>query len=641
MRLEQGFHNKKRLAVLGSTGSIGRNVLDVVRQYPLHYAISYLSAKNNGTMLLEQALEFKPKAVVLLDTQNKYGQKSELYAKLKSEGIDVYDNAHDLLNIASATDVDFVVNALVGFSGLEPTLSAIKAKKNIGLANKESLVVGGELVMSQIQEHGVSLIPIDSEHSAIFQCLQGECRKTMQRLILTASGGPFRDVPIEKMPDLSVEAALKHPNWSMGPKISIDSATMMNKGLEIIEAYWLFKVDASPQLGLPDMRQPIQYALSYPNRLQAVYPTMNWSQKLNLTFEPLDNHRFPSVPLALEALRHGSCATLVLNAANEIAKLCANTNLMKITLLGTGASQGVPVPLCTCPACISENSKNKRLRSSAFIEVNGLSILIDSSIDFRIQAIRSNIQNIDAVLQTHHHFDHLFGIDDLRNYTLKKKIPVYMSESTSIEVMSRFQYAFSSKNKLLGLVSLELKIINEAFTIEQEPNSVKIIPIEISHGAINILGFRIKNMAYLTDCKSIPQASLDKLNGLDVLFISALKHKPHPSHATIEEALAFIEIIKPKRAILTHIHHSQMLKPFQQMLKPFQQMLKPFQQMLKSFQQMLKSFQQMLKSFQQMLKSFQQMLKSFQQMLKSFQQMLKSFQQMLKPFQQMLKPFRH
>lgn len=329
----------KNICILGSTGSIGTQSLDVIRQYPDLFNVTVLTAQNNADLLIHQAIEFKPKYVVI-------GCKNQFFAVKKTlEDLDikVLNGKEALLEVVTHPEIDVVINSLVGFSGLMPTIEAIKAKKNIALANKETLVVAGELITSMVKEKKVYLYPIDSEHSAIFQCLAGENSETIEKLILTASGGPFRGLSRILLQEVKKEQALQHPNWNMGSKITIDSSTLMNKGLEVIEARWLFDIsydrievvihpqsvihsmvqffDGSikAQLGIPDMRIPIQYALTYPERLRSNFPRFEFSPGTAFSFEQPDYEAFPCLGLAYEAIKNGGNMPCVLNASNEIA----------------------------------------------------------------------------------------------------------------------------------------------------------------------------------------------------------------------------------------------------------------------------------------------------------------------------------
>jgi 1-deoxy-D-xylulose-5-phosphate reductoisomerase len=328
----------KRISVLGSTGSIGRNTLDVIAHHPDSFAVSALTAGNNIELLIEQAIQFQPTLVSVANEQ----LADQACSRLPSN-IEVAFGEEGLLRAATLNEVDLVVTAIMGSVGLQPTLAAIEAGKDIGLANKETLVTAGHLVMSLAAQKGTKLLPIDSEHSAIFQCLNGEKMSLVKKIILTSSGGSFRDLSREQLKDVTVEDALKHPTWSMGAKITIDSATMMNKGLEVIEAHWLFSmpydqievvvhpqsivhsmvefVDASvmAQLGTPDMRVPIQYALSYPSRVPSPSKPLDLTEIETLHFRKMDYDRYPCLRLAFDSGRSGGTYPAVLNAANEVA----------------------------------------------------------------------------------------------------------------------------------------------------------------------------------------------------------------------------------------------------------------------------------------------------------------------------------
>jgi 1-deoxy-D-xylulose-5-phosphate reductoisomerase len=330
---------KKRIALLGSTGSIGTQALEVIGAHPEYFSVQVLTAQHNAALLIEQAARFRPQEVVIGDR----AQFSKVESALSSLGIKVYSGAEALAAVAESDQVDMVLTALVGYSGLEPTMRAICAGKDIALANKETLVVAGELITRLAREHQVAILPVDSEHSAIFQCLTGEQDNPIEKIILTASGGPFRGRDRAFLADVTKAQALRHPNWSMGAKITIDSATLMNKGLEVIEAKWLF--DLTPeqievvvhpqsiihslvqfedgsikaQMGLPDMRLPIQYALSYPRRMKTDFPRFDFSQFPSLTFEKPDGDTFRNLSLAYEALKRGGNRPCIINAANEIA----------------------------------------------------------------------------------------------------------------------------------------------------------------------------------------------------------------------------------------------------------------------------------------------------------------------------------
>ena len=328
----------RTISILGSTGSIGRSSLEVIASFPDRFRVAYLSANKNIDLLLEQINKFHPKGVVVSDP----GRAGKLRTAV-GNGVEILCGPEGLLDVVSRDDVDIVLSSLVGFAGLSPTLRAVEAGKDVALANKETLVVGGELIMALVRRRGVRLLPVDSEHSAIFQCLQGEDSRTIERLVLTASGGPFLHVAREKFPSLTVAEALKHPTWRMGDKVTIDSATLMNKGLEVIEAYWLFGVppekievvihpqsvihsmvefvDGSikAQLGIPDMKLPILYALAYPDRLPFSARRIDFGTLREMTFHPPDLEKFECLGLAFRALRMGGTAPAVLNAANEVA----------------------------------------------------------------------------------------------------------------------------------------------------------------------------------------------------------------------------------------------------------------------------------------------------------------------------------
>lgn len=331
--------NQKHIAILGSTGSIGTQTLEVISLHPKQFKVAVLTAQSNATLLIQQALEFLPSHVVIGD-ERQYSHVKEALAHVP---IEVHAGAKSLEYVVCLEEVDVVLTALVGYAGLLPTVRAIEAKKPIALANKETLVVAGALIMPLAAKMGVSILPVDSEHSAIFQCLMGESHNPIEKVILTASGGPFRSWKREQLAKVTREQALKHPNWTMGAKITIDSASLMNKGLEVIEAAWLFQVKASQidvvvhpqsivhslvqfqdgsikaQLGLPDMKLPIQFALAYPNRLEVDFPRFNFAAYPNLTFEEPDIATFRNLGLAFKALDKGGNMPCILNAANEIA----------------------------------------------------------------------------------------------------------------------------------------------------------------------------------------------------------------------------------------------------------------------------------------------------------------------------------
>ena len=330
---------KKQIAILGSTGSIGTQALQVIEEHPDLYEAYVLTANNRVELLIEQARKFMPEAVVVAN-EAKYNQLKEALADLP---IKVYAGREALCQVVTDQQVDMVLTAMVGYAGLQPTMAAIKAHKPIALANKETLVVAGELINELAHVNHTPILPVDSEHSAVFQCLAGEGDNTIEKVILTASGGPFRTFNREQLAHVTKEQALKHPNWSMGAKITIDSASMMNKGFEVMEAKWLFGVKPEQievvvhpqsivhsmvqfadgaikaQLGMPDMRLPIQYAFSYPERKQASFPRIDWMQCRTLTFEEPDVERFRNLALAYEALHRGGNMPCIVNAANEVA----------------------------------------------------------------------------------------------------------------------------------------------------------------------------------------------------------------------------------------------------------------------------------------------------------------------------------
>ncbi len=328
----------KNIAILGATGSIGRNTLEVVKRLPDRFRISYLTANTNLALLRQQIAEHRPAGVVVRDPRSAAQLKAEV-----GDAVEVLSGDEGLCEIVRRSDVDLVVSALVGFAGLRPTIEAIKHRKTVALANKETLVVAGELITKLAAEHGVRILPVDSEHSAIFQCLVGEEYKNIAKLFLTASGGPFLNLSAGELAGVSVEQALKHPNWMMGKKITIDCATLINKGLEVIEARWLFglpaeKIDVivhpqsiihsmvefvdgsvKAQLGLPDMKLPIQYALTFPDRVYLNGGRVSLPQLQSMTFFEPDKKKFRCLQLSYDALTAGGTAPAVLNAANEVA----------------------------------------------------------------------------------------------------------------------------------------------------------------------------------------------------------------------------------------------------------------------------------------------------------------------------------
>ena len=331
--------NKKQIAILGSTGSIGTQALEVISEHSDLFEVEVLTANNNSALLIEQAKKYKPNTVVITN-EDKYKEVDDALFNL---GIKVFAGQQSLEEVVEGEKIDVVLTALVGYSGLKPTIRAIKAKKNIALANKETLVVAGDLITKLCLEYGVSIYPVDSEHSAIFQCLVGEQYNPIEKIYLTASGGPFRGKLRNDLLNITKAQALKHPNWEMGAKITIDSSSMMNKGLEVIEAKWLFDLSAKQievvvhpqsiihsavqfddgsikaQLGLPDMKLPIQYALGFPERLKNDFTRFSFFDYPNLTFEKPDFETFRNLQLAYTAMEKGGNMPCILNAANEIA----------------------------------------------------------------------------------------------------------------------------------------------------------------------------------------------------------------------------------------------------------------------------------------------------------------------------------
>lgn len=328
----------KQIAILGSTGSIGRQALQVIAANPDEYQVYALTANTSVDLLIEQALQFKPDAVAIA-SENLY---PKLRDALKDQPIKVYAGATAISQLVTAAPIDIVLASMVGFAGLCPTIEAIKAGKTIALANKETMVVAGELITDLALKYRTPILPVDSEHSAIFQCLHGELDNPVEKIILTASGGPFRNFTREQLLTVTKDQALRHPNWDMGAKITIDSASMMNKGFEVIEAKWLFGVPydkiqvvvhpqsvihsmvqyadgaVKAQLGAPDMRLPIQYAFSYPRRLKSDFPRVDFTQLATLTFQEPDMERFPNLALAYRAIGQGGNMPCILNAANEV-----------------------------------------------------------------------------------------------------------------------------------------------------------------------------------------------------------------------------------------------------------------------------------------------------------------------------------
>lgn len=330
--------DKRHIAILGSTGSIGRQALDVISQHPDLFEVELLTANNNSGLLIEQARRFKPNSVVICNKE----LYNEVFEALDKEDIKVFAGIESANELVKGDNIDIVLAALVGFSGVDSTINAIKSGKVIALANKETLVAAGSIITALSREYGAPIIPVDSEHSAIFQSLQGE-RCQIEKLLLTASGGPFLDTPHEEIMKATRHQALKHPNWSMGAKVTIDSASMMNKGLEMIEASWLFNIPADQieivvhpqsivhslvqftdgclkaQLGAPDMRVPIQYALSYPSRLDLNTQRISLPELGQLTFRAPDREKFPAIDLAYSAHKQGGNMACIMNGANEVA----------------------------------------------------------------------------------------------------------------------------------------------------------------------------------------------------------------------------------------------------------------------------------------------------------------------------------
>ncbi len=330
---------QKRIAILGSTGSIGTQALEVIEANPNSFLVEVLTAQSNADLLIEQSIKFKPNCVVI----GNEALYDKVFSALNALDIKVYTGAKALESVVQMDSIDIVLTSMVGYAGLLPTIKAIEAGKHIALANKETLVVAGELITALAREKGVNIYPVDSEHSAIFQCLVGEFHNPIEKVILTASGGPFRGKKREELLGVTKAQALKHPNWVMGAKITIDSASLMNKGLEVIEAKWLFNVEPSQievvvhpqsiihslvqfedgsikaQMGLPDMKLPIQFALGFPDRLKSDFPRFDFMKYPNLTFEQPDKETFRNLQLAFNAMATGGNMPCILNAANEIA----------------------------------------------------------------------------------------------------------------------------------------------------------------------------------------------------------------------------------------------------------------------------------------------------------------------------------
>ena len=348
----------KRIAILGSTGSIGTQALDVISRHPDEFEAHTLTAGNNARLLIAQTLQFRPDTVVIAN-EDKYGEVRDALAHLP---IKVYAGSEAICQAVQNSAIDMVLTAMVGFAGLRPTIAAIQARKTLALANKETLVVAGQPIRRLCNEHRVSILPVDSEHSAIFQCLNGENANHIRRILLTASGGPFRHFTEEQLKTVTPRQALHHPNWQMGAKITVDSASMMNKGFEMIEAHWLYDVPprdiqvvvhpesvvhsavefddgaVMAQMGCPDMRLPIQYAFSYPKRLPLAGKRLDLFELADLHFEPADEHRFPCLSLCYEAIGSGGNMPCVLNAANEVANLAFREGKAAFTDIAQTAS---------------------------------------------------------------------------------------------------------------------------------------------------------------------------------------------------------------------------------------------------------------------------------------------------------------
>ncbi len=387
---------KKNIAILGSTGSIGKQALDIVKANPDKLQVEVLSAENNADLLIQQAIEFSPNAVVI-GKEDKYQYVKD--ALLKHD-IKVYTGADALVQVVQMESIHMVLAAIVGFAGLRSTLAAIEAGKQIALANKETLVVAGALVTEAAKAKGVNIYPVDSEHSAIFQCLAGEFHNNIEKIILTASGGPFRGRDRKFLETVKKETALKHPNWSLGNKITIESATLMNKGLEIIEAAWLFALkpeqievivhpqsiihsmvqfeDGSikAQMGLPDMKLPIQYALFYPLRVHSTFPRFDFAAYSSLTFEQPDYTAFPAIQLAFDAMKKGGNMPCILNAANEVAVHAFLRDEIGFT--------DIPVVVEKC------------MKHGAFVAKPALSDYLESDKETRVKATEVCKKNVNA-----------------------------------------------------------------------------------------------------------------------------------------------------------------------------------------------------------------------------------------------------
>jgi len=383
---------KKRIAILGSTGSIGTQTLEVVREHPGRFDVEVLTANTNFELLTKQAKEFLPNAVVIKE-EAYYQQLKEALGNLP---VKVFAGSESLNQVVEMDSVDMVVTAMVGYSGLKPTIAAIKAHKDIALANKETLVVAGKMIIDLARKHQVRILPVDSEHSAIYQCLAGEGFNKIEKVILTASGGPFRKFSIEKLKSVSMEQALNHPNWEMGPKITIDSASMMNKGFEAIEAKWLFHIEPGQievlihpqsiihsmvqfedgsikaQMGLPDMKLPILYALSFPERPKTRFPRLDLLENQNLSFEAVDRLKFPNLELAFQAMKKGGNIPCALNAANEIAVEAFLKKKISFTKMPELIKRGIDqIAFVLDPTIEDLENSDKETRKNVWSFING------------------------------------------------------------------------------------------------------------------------------------------------------------------------------------------------------------------------------------------------------------------------------
>lgn len=387
---------KKGIAILGSTGSIGTQALEVIEAYPEYFDLQVITAGKNAELLIEQALKFKPNTVVITDET----QFEKVKEALLNEDVHVYTGMEALCQVVESNEVDTVLTALVGYAGLKPTLRAIEAKKTIALANKETLVVAGELVTRLARENGVNIYPVDSEHSAIFQCLVGEFHNKIEKIYLTASGGPFRGWTLEQLQTVKREQALKHPNWTMGAKITIDSASLMNKGLEVIEAKWLFNLNPDQidvivhpqsivhslvqfedgsmkaQMGLPDMKLPIQFALTYPERFQTNFPRFNFMDYPQLTFEKPDRAVFKNLDLAYKAMHMEGTAACILNAANEVSvEAFLNDKIQFLDIANINEATMFDVPMVQQPTYEDYVESDRSAREYAEVLITKMSIL--------------------------------------------------------------------------------------------------------------------------------------------------------------------------------------------------------------------------------------------------------------------------